>query len=282
MQIQTVERSSIFTRLDFRSKLYMAVVITTLAFLWENPWMQFGLAGVVVAACLLAGVRWNYIRMVFSFLAPFYLILLLTHAFFNQAQVVRLLDLGSPDELQRIFTFPESWVLVGGGYATWEGLAYGVNVLFKALALTLVIPLAVFTTDVNTMVVSMVKAKIPYKLAFVFSSTLRFFPLLVSEFRTIIEAQRLRGLALEQMRLVQRVRVYARVAVPLILNAMVKSQQIEVVFQSKAFLGSSDRTYLHESELKKADYVLTAVFSVVLAAGLVAWAWAGVGRFVAF
>ena len=45
-----------------------------------------------------------------------------------------------------------------------------------------------------------------------------------------------------------------------ILNAMVKSQQLEVVLQSKAFSGSPDRTYLHESVLRPLDYTLIAFF----------------------
>ena len=45
----------------------------------------------------------------------------------------------------------------------------------------------------------MVRIRIPYKVAFVFSATLRFFPLLIQEFNTIIEAQRLRGIAFEEM-----------------------------------------------------------------------------------
>ena len=98
-----------------------------------------------------------------------------------------------------MFTFPENWWLVGGSFATWDGFIYGLNVIFKTLTLTLIIPLGVFTTEVNNMIVGMVKARIPYKIAFIFSSTLRFFPLLIQEFNSIIEAQRLRGLAMEKM-----------------------------------------------------------------------------------
>jgi energy-coupling factor transport system permease protein len=168
----------------------------------------------------------------------------------------------SLDQLRRIFTFPENWPIIGGSFATWDGLIYGFNVIFKTLTLTLVIPLAVFTTEVNNMIVGMVRAKIPYKIAFIFSSTLRFFPLLIGEFTAIIEAQRLRGLAMEKMSPIKRVKVYSKVAVPLILGALVKSQQLEVVLQSKAFSGSPDRTYLHESILKPADYAIMVFFTV--------------------
>jgi len=260
MKFHSVERDSFFSRLDFRPKLLMVVVVSLVAFLWDDPWLEFGMALIVVAASLAAGVKWSYIRMIFLIMIPFYLLLLFTHAFFNREYVMTLVGYQSADELTRIFTLPADWPLIGGLYATWEGLVYGISVVFKTLTLTMIIPLAVFTTEVNNMIVGLVRTKIPYKIAFIFSSTLRFFPLLIEEFNLIMEAQRLRGLAFEKMGVVKRVRMYAGIAVPLILNAMVKSQQLEVVLQSKAFSGSPDRTYLHESVLKPLDYTLIAFF----------------------
>ena len=279
MKFQTVERDSFFSRLDFRPKLFMVVVVTIIAFAWESPMLQIGLAVSIILACLIVGVNWNYIRTILLIMIPFYALLLLTHAFFNRDQVMVLKGFESVNEPSRIYTFPESWPLIGGGFATWEGLSYGFNVIFKTLTLTLIIPLAVFTTEVNNMIVSMVRTKIPYKIAFIFSSTLRFFPLLIEEFSMIIEAQRLRGLALDKMGPLKRVRVYAKVAVPLILGALVKSQQLEVVLQSKAFSGNPDRTYLHESILRPADYALIiffALFFIVAFYLLIAY---GIGTF---
>lgn len=279
MKFHSVERDSFFSRLDFRPKLFMVLVVSLIAFLWDDPWLQFGMAVLVIAACLAAGVKWSYIRMVLLVMVPFYLILMFTHALFNREHVMALMGYHSPDELSRIFTLPPDWPLIGGLYATWEGLTYGGSVIFKTLTLTMVIPLAVFTTDVNNMIVALVRAKVPYNIAFIFSSTLRFFPLLIQEFSLIMEAQRLRGLAFEKMGVVKRVRMYAGIAVPLILNAMVKSQQLEVVLQSKAFSGSPDRTYLHESVLKPLDYSLIAFFILFFSIALYLLLAFGIGKF---
>jgi energy-coupling factor transport system permease protein len=141
------------------------------------------------------------------------------------------------------------------------------------------VPLVVFTTDVNAMIVGLVKARVPYTLAFVFSSTLRFFPLLVGDLQSIIEAQRLRGLAFERMGPLRRARVYAKVAVPLILGAVVKSQMLEVVLQAKAFSGSPDRTYYHESRLTYADYVVLVLSALFFLAAVALYFALGVGKF---
>jgi energy-coupling factor transport system permease protein len=276
LKFQTVERESFFTRLDFRPKLVLMAVITIIAFVWESPAMQAGLAVMLIIACLAVGVKFSYVRLILTVMFPFYILLLLTHGFFNIEQVE---SLTGKTQLTPMFMFPKSWWLIGGGTMSWEGFLYGVNVIFKTLTLTLVIPLGVFTTDVDTMIVGMVRARIPYKIAFIFSATLRFFPVLFQEISMIIEAQRLRGLAMEKMNIFQRLSVYSKVAVPLILGAMVKSQQLEVVLQSKAFSGSPNRTYLHESVLGPLDYALIVFFVVLLVVAAILYFTLRLGQF---
>jgi energy-coupling factor transport system permease protein len=276
VRFQAVERDSLFTRLDFRPKLLMAAVISTVAFVWESPVALGVLMGVLAIASILAGVRPSYIKTIIKVMIPFYALLLITHGFWNTDQVMTLTG---QETLTPLFTLPESWWLVGGGSMSVEGFLYGWGVIFKTLTLVMVLPLAVFTTDVNNMIVGMVRSRVPFKLVFIFSSTLRFFPLLFEEIQTIIEAQRLRGLAMETMGPAKRVRVYAKVAVPLILGAMVKSQQLEVVLQSRAFTGTSDRTYLHESVLRTPDYAVLALFLLLFVLAVALYFWQGVGRF---
>jgi energy-coupling factor transport system permease protein len=276
MQFQTVERDSIFTRLDFRPKLFMVAVVSTVAFVWESPIALAVLLAFLIGISLLAGVKPGYIKTVIMIMIPFYILLLLTHGFFNTDQVKKLTN---QDVLTPLFAFPESWPIIGGGGMSVEGFLYGWSVIFKTLSLVLVLPVAIFTTEVNNMIVGMVRARIPYKLVFVFSSTLRFFPLLFEEIQLIIEAQRLRGLAMEKMGPVKRVRVYAKVAIPLILGAMVKSQQLEVVLQSKAFTGSGERTYLHDSILTRLDWAVIILFATLLVLAGVLYFTIGFGRF---
>jgi energy-coupling factor transport system permease protein len=273
---QTVKRDSFFTRLDFRPKLFMVVVITVVAFIWESPVMGGAMTLLLTLSALAVGVRWSYIRTIYLVMLFFGLLLIVTHGFFNKDQVM---SLTGRRELTPLFIIPESWFLIGGGVMSLEGTLYGCNALFKTLTMVLVIPIAIFTTDVNRMIVGMVKAKIPYKITFIFSSTLRFFPLLFDEIQSIIEAQRLRGLPMEKMGPVKRIKVYAKVAVPLILTSMVKSQMIEVVLQSKAFTGDPDRTYLHESLMSPLDWVMMTVLVLFFVGAISSYAIWGVGRF---
>ncbi len=276
LTLHTVERDSFFTRLDFRSKLVLMGAITLVAFVWESPVLGGLLALALALTCLAAGVKFSYIRTVIILLLPFAAFMILMQGFLGGDLVRARLD---REALTPLFTFPAAWPLIGGGMMTWEGVLYALNVVCKTLTMVLVLPLGIFTTDVNAMVIGMVKAHIPYKIAFIFSSTLRFFPLLFEEIQTIIEAQRLRGLAFETMGVLKRLRVYAKIAVPLILGALVKSQMLDIVLQSKAFTGSPERTYLHETQLSAADYAVmagSALFVIVAAIAYFGW---GIGRF---
>ncbi|MFM7888613.1 MAG: energy-coupling factor transporter transmembrane component T family protein, partial [Pseudanabaena sp.] len=211
MKLQTVKYDSLFTRLDFRSKLVTIITITIIAFVWESPIAGCLLMLGVIAACILAGVRLNYLGTILKVMIPFYIFLIMSMGFFNVEQVKLL---AHKSELTTLFSLPPFLWLIGGAKMSLEGMLYGLSIVFKTLTMILVIPLAIFTTDVNQMAVGMVRAKIPYKIVFIFSSTLRFVPLLLEEVQSIIESQRLRGLNFEKMGLFQKAQVYAKVAVP--------------------------------------------------------------------
>ncbi len=276
MKFETVDKQSIFTRLDFRTKLLMMVVITIIAFVWESPVTGGFLTLIVGTACIFAGVKLEYLSTVFKVMIPFYILIVIVMGFFNVSQVQTLLN---TETLTPILSVPKEWFWIGGLTMNKEGIIYGLNIVFKTLTMVLIIPLGIFTTDINDMVVGMVKANIPYKIVFIFSSTLRFFPLLLEEIQGILEAQRLRGLALEKMGIIKKITVYATIAVPLILNAMAKSQKLEVVLQSKAFSGSSKRTYLHESILTQTDYICMISFILLFIMATILYFQWGVGKF---
>ncbi|ELS31724.1 MULTISPECIES: energy-coupling factor transporter transmembrane component T family protein [Pseudanabaena] len=276
MKLQTVKYDSLFTRLDFRSKLLMMLTITILAFLWESPIAGGILMLSMIISCLFAGVKLDYLGGVFKLMIPFYIFLILSMGFFNVEQVKLL---AHKTELTTLVSIPHTWWLIGGAKMSWEGTLYGLNIVFKTLTMILVIPLAIFTTDVNQMTVGMVRAKIPYKIVFIFSSTLRFVPLLLAESQSIIESQRLRGLNFEKMGWLQKGRVYAKIAIPLILNSLSKSQKLEIVLQSKAFSGSSQRTYLHESALTTADRLLMVASSILFLIAIALYFGLGIGKF---
>jgi energy-coupling factor transport system permease protein len=276
LKFQTVSRNSLLTRLDFRTKLVMIVIITLIAFLWESPITGGILTLIVGIACLMAGVRLGYLATILKLTLPFYVLLLIIMGLFNVDQVKLLTN---KEVLTPLVSTPETWRFLGGLTLSQEGTLYGVNVILKTLTMILVLPLGIFTSDINQIVIGLVRLNIPYKIVFIISSTLSFFPQLFASVQAILEAQKLRGLDLDKMNIFSRFKVYATVAVPLILNAMNQSQMLEVVLQSKAFSGSSKRTYLQETKLTTLDITLIGIFiGLFLLAIILYFGW-GVGKF---
>ncbi len=252
------------------------VVITTVALLWESPFWGGALTALLLGACLVAGIAPRYLLAVARLLAPFSLFILVMQGFFAGPLIAARTG---QIELTPLLHLPASWPLMGGVVLSVEGLLYGLNIIFKTLTMMLVVPLTIFTTDINAMLIGLVQLRVPYKIAFVASSALRFFPLLAAELRAILEAQQLRGLEPDRLSLWRRLSLYARIAVPLILGALVKSQQLEVALQAKAFTGSPERTYLHEAQLHAMDVAIIVAMVLFLAVALVAYLAWGTGRF---
>ena len=259
-----------FSSLDVRAKLAILAATVVLAFSWESPVLSGALAGVVLLLWPLARLAGRDLQRLLLLMAPFLLIVLLVHGVLNE--VVGRTTLLGP--------IP-AWVpLIGGRLrVTSEGLLYGFVVICRTVALILTVPLVVLTTDPNTLVVGLVRLKVPYTAAFVFSSALRFLPLVLSEAAALLEAQRLRGLALERLGVWARGRAYARIAVPLILGALIKSQQLEVVLQSKAFSGGAERTYLVPLQLRARDWLVMSAAAMSVAVALFLRFAYGVGAF---
>ncbi len=274
--LRTVAGDSWFGRLDFRTKLVVMSVAGILTLLWDSP-ILLGLLVLLLAwAALGSGVRWQVIRGLILAVLPLAVMLIGAHGLWNIVQVKVLTD---RVQLTHLVSLPDDWWLIGGLTYTLEGATYGLTVLLKSLTFVLAVPLVVFTTETGHMVVALTRIGVPYKLAFVFSATLRFFPLLISEVHSITEAQRLRGLDLEAMGPLSRVRLYGQMAVPLVLGALLRSQQIEIALQSRAFSGQRDRTYLHASMLKTTDIAMIVLLVVGLVAAVLAYRWQGVGSF---
>lgn len=273
MTIEQVTEPSFFSSLDVRTKLIFMFFTIIIILVWENIFYQIALFAVVLVLALSSHMDASQIRKTFILMTPIILISVFAQAFFNIRGVTPLITL---------FTIPD-WVPVFNGPVTlyWEGLVFGFMVVFRFLTPVLALPMVVLTTDVNDLVLGLVKLRVPYKVAYIFSIALRFVPFIFAQVDAISEAQRLRGLAIEKMNIFQRVPVFASMAVPLILGSLLRAQTLDVVLQSKAFRGTADRTYMDEINLRTADYVMISAMILVLVGAIVMRLFFGWGDFIA-
>lgn len=93
-------------------------------------------------------------------------------------------------------------------------------------------------------------------------------PFVFSELDSIKEAQRLRSLAIEQMRRYLRGPLFASLLIPLMLGSLMKAQTLEGALQSKAFSGSSERTFsINETRFRSMHAAVVAAGFLILVVG---------------
>lgn len=272
MYVQHVSHPSFFSRLDVRVKLLFMFLISTLIFVWDNVFLQAAMFLLVMVLVFTSHVDRAVVQKLFAVMIPFTLIMIIIQS------------LWSPIGKTALFSLPE-WIPFIGGKLTlyWEGLVFGVMVAFRLLSPLFALPLIVMTTDVNDLVVTLVRLRIPFKVAFIFSITLRFVPFIFAEIAAIMEAQRLRGLAIEKMNFFRRIPIFASMLIPLILGSLLKAQTLEIVLQSKAFSGSPQRTFLNENEiyLRPIDYAILIGGGIFFVGAVITRLTLGWGGFVA-
>jgi energy-coupling factor transport system permease protein len=139
---------------------------------------------------------------------------------------------------------------------------FGLAVCCRLLIPMLAFQLVFMTSDPRDIVLGLARIGVPYRIAFLFSTTFRFVPLLFQEMEGIKEAQRLRGIDIDSLGLIRKLIAMARMLVPLVMICLTKAQLMEIALQAKAFTGSGDRTYLHPTreQLSAGEKALIALF----------------------
>lgn len=170
------------------------------------------------------------------------------------------------------------WVPVAGGLGTVtaEGLYWGFVSTGRLLTLLLALPLLTSTTKPGVLTLGLVRMGVPYRTAFLATAALNLVPSIRYEAESIIQAQTLRGAAAHRGKgLIDRLRGYSSIALPLGISSMRKAHLMGVAMDARAFGSEAQRTFVREVHMTLLDWgFLSAVF--VVTAGAVIWSIVGV------
>lgn len=256
---QYVPVDSVIHRLEARAKMALMASLTILLFASDSFW---GLAlGAIVIAAGIASSRipprlaLRGIRAI-SFLLAF---TLLAHSLrWNPATVtlVRVGPLGiDPEGLLTGVFFALRIVLLVVGTSLLTLTTSPVE-LTDALE-RLMAPLAILRVPVG-------------ELAMMLTIALRFIPTTAEEAEKIIVAQSARGARFGEGGPIARARAYVPVLVPLFVNLFRRADELATAMEARCYRGGQNRTRLHESVLRVADWAVIVVGAVtMIAAGLV-------------
>ncbi|AJY76232.1 energy-coupling factor transporter transmembrane component T family protein [Paenibacillus beijingensis] len=86
----------------------------------------------------------------------------------------------------------------------------------------------IMTTNFSEIIFGLQKLRIPFKAAFMCGLVFQIIPIMISEFQTIADAQRARGLELDKGGLVKRIKSYSVILFPLFVRAIQSGQSISL------------------------------------------------------
>jgi energy-coupling factor transport system permease protein len=130
-----------------------------------------------------------------------------------------------------------------------------------------------FSIDPSSFGATFARLGVPYRFAFAIDLTWRFIPSFVADFRTTLDAQRVRGMDLAPAGRspLSRVRRQVPIVVPTVVNAIAGAEDTIDAMDLRSF-GTGKRTWLRELHLDRTDkLVLAGYVAILVAATVAAW-----------
>jgi len=228
---------SVIHRIDPRSKMIYVILYTALTVYFVNPLV---------------------LLLVLSSSFPIVLISKITSRW---AQSIK----GSLFFIAFIFIFNFIGIVWATG-SVYDAVISGISMSIRFIALISIFSVFFLTTSPEDLTQSMVQMRIPYDYALTFNMAMRFVPTLSREAQIIMDAQKSRGLEMEKGNLIQRIKNYIPVLIPLIISSFRRAELVADAMESRAFGASKRRTSLYVLAMGKRDalFILISVFSFLL------------------
>jgi energy-coupling factor transport system permease protein len=246
-QLQYCEKNTIIHKLNPFCKLGWACSLVLLVLIFDNPVYITALFMVTILLIFAAGVQ----RKWFSLMKiAFYLCVAII--------VVNILvnNNGTHVLLRAPFTLP----VIGTPLVSLEAICFAATMSLRLLTIMSAFAIITFTIHPDDLLLSMIKAKLPYKSVLVTSLSTRFIPTLFNDIQCISDVQRSRGLELDKGNLTQKVSNRMAIIVPLLSNSLDRVVQVAEAMEARAFGSTGKRTYYKEIHFSKTDvYVLLVI-----------------------
>lgn len=245
-------------RLDPRGKVIFMVLISTAIFAIQNLYVSLFILFTML-------LLWVIARLPFSILWGFLKALLPVFAFLFIVQAI--FYPGDTPLIQPLI--PRFVPLIGGiGKVALEGILFAVLLMFRLLAMIILLPLMSMTTPVHVLALGLTRMGMPYRLAYTTTTALNLVPLMQGEVGVIVDAQRLRAMQVfEKGRMLDKLRAYPALVTPLVIGAMRRAQSMAVAMDSRAFGASKTRTYIEDIDMHAIDWVfiiLTVLYTAAV------------------
>ncbi|MCB9421159.1 MAG: energy-coupling factor transporter transmembrane protein EcfT [Ardenticatenaceae bacterium] len=207
------------------TKLTLLLVVLAAALLVPGYWLPIALFLVVLLLAVWGGVGRVWLGRNGRVLLPLIIMLFVIHGFFN------------PNGQTPLFTV---WRFT----LTREGVAYAFLLSSRLAAIVGVALLLLLTTHPGDLLTALTQRGLSPALAYIISSTLYILPQMQAKAKAIMQAQQARGLETEGA-LWRRARALLPLLAPLVLGALVDSEERAIALEARAFRVRGPKSVLH-------------------------------------
>ncbi|SHN73019.1 energy-coupling factor transporter transmembrane component T family protein [Desulfitobacterium chlororespirans] len=259
MFIDYLPGDSLLHRLHIRTKICGFLVAVIWCFLFQNPLYNLScLLGILILALqskIPVQKVWQMIRP----LMPICLFLLLfTGITYPQERF--------QSEISQVILFSAAnegrLALSVGGFLT------GINYICRLLIMVWGSSLLTLTTPLDEFMLFLNRLRVPAEITFMITTALRFIPTLDKKRLLIIEAQRARGVRINEQSSIGRLKTYLAIMVPLFVNAILIAEDLAKGMLNRGYGYSSLITPSHEHPSTAMDYWILGALLLCLGSGL--------------
>ena len=246
------------TKLHPHTKIILLAIVSCLVILLDSPIALF--VCFLVSLCFQASIppSWHQIRLLILFIGLGTWGLIYSQGiFYNQFPRTVIVTLIHKD-------VPIIGGVTGGIHLYREGLFHGAVQSLRFNTMLTVSCFIIWTTQPRDLLLALVKLRVPYSLAFMVTTGLRYIPLIGSEARTVIRSQRLRGFRYLQLNLFHTISGILNSLRPILSNNIRRATHLSEAVESRAFSpDAAHRTSLRELKTRQQD-VLLIIFVISL------------------
>ena len=168
--------------------------------------------------------------------------------------------------IQSIFTADNRVLLSlwGVNIFTVKGVMLGINTFIRMMVI-LTSASIMTTSNYRETIQGLVQWKVPYLLAFMTSTAMRFIPIFSEEIKDSMTALQLRGVNIKKIPFGKKLKTYVYILTPVVLGVMKRAQDLSMAMETRAFGAYPTRVSYLRLKMKPAEYAL--LFSTVVLAG---------------
>lgn len=147
---------------------------------------------------------------------------------------------------------------------TEEGLFNGATMALRFLVILSSSFLFVLVTDPDRLASALIRLGVPYRYGYILVLALRFVPFFQQEYRTVRDAQRIRGVNLSLRRLSGLRRAIRYTFLPVIVAGLTRVESIAISMKGRAFGLYPRRTFSRDLRWGGVDWIAAGMFVLLI------------------